>query len=51
MLSGFLEAVLHQSTVLPIAGPMVQVQLELVPGYDSLAPEVDLCLWPDVGEM
>jgi len=31
VLSGFLETGLHQSAVLAIAGPMVKVQLKLVP--------------------
>jgi len=32
VLSGFLEAGLHPSAVLAVAGPMVEVQLEFVPG-------------------
>ena len=51
MLSGFLEAGLHQSAVLTVAGPMVEVQLELVPGENTLAPKVDFGSRTDVGKM
>jgi len=51
MLSGFLEEGLHESAILTAAGPMVKVQLELVPGENTLAPQVDLPSRADVGEM
>ena len=51
VLSGFLKTGLHQCTVLPVTGPMVKVQLELVPGENGLAPEVDLGSRADEGQM
>ena len=51
VLSGFPEAGLHQCAVLTVAGPMVKVQLELVPGENALTPEVDLGSRTDVGQM
>jgi len=48
MLSGFLEEGLYQSAVLTAAWPMVKVQLELVPGENTLAPQVDLGSRADV---
>lgn len=51
VLPGLPEAGLHQVAVITIAGPMVKVQLQLVPGENTLTPEVDFCLWADEGQM
>ena len=51
VLPGLPEAGPHQVAVLAAAGPMVKVQLQSVPGQNTLTPEIYFCLWANVGEM
>jgi hypothetical protein len=49
--SGFLQPVCHELPSLPIPWPILQVHLKVVPGQDTLPPEIDLRPRTNVGKM
>jgi hypothetical protein len=48
---GFLQPVCHELPSLPIPWPILQVHLKVVPGQDTLPPEIDLRPRTNVGKM